>query len=116
VGVTTRTNNNISEGIKLSYGTKYIDIPELKPERVGRISAKMSNNKTTSAEVSKAPRAKYNKTRGEHYKDIVIAVLIAGIIAFIGGMHFSNEQNGRVSSAVKAAVAPTVSAQAPTSK
>ncbi len=71
--------------------------------------------KTTSTEAVKLPK-KYAKTRGEHYKDIVIAVLVAGIIAFIGGMHFSNQQHNAVTSAVKSAVAPTVSAQAPAKK
>lgn len=65
----------------------------------------MSNNKP-SAEVSKTPR-KYNKTRGEHYKDIVIAVLAAGIIAFVGGMHFSNQQHSQTAQAVKTAIAPS---------
>lgn len=95
----------------MSYGTAYIDIPELKTRKGGK-GNKMPNNKTTSAEVSKAPRAKYAKTRGEHYKDIVIAMLVTAIIAFIGGMHFSNSQHSAINSAVKAALAPSASAQA----
>lgn len=59
---------------------------------------------------------KYAKTRGEHYKDMVIVALVAGLIAFVGGMHFSNQQHNQVASAVKNAVAPSASAQAPTSK
>lgn len=74
----------------------------------------MPNKSTTNSEAPKASR-KYTKTRGEHYKDIVIAVLVASIIAFVGGMHFSNQQNGKIANAVKA-VAPSASAQAPASK
>lgn len=96
----------------MSYGTDYMDIPELiKPERVGRALHQMSNKSTTEAPKA-SQKAKYSKTRGEHYKDIVIAVLVAGIIAFIGGMHFSNLQHSQVASAVKSATTPTVSAQA----
>lgn len=62
----------------------------------------MSNKATTNQEAPKASR-KYSKTRGEHIKDIMIAVLIAGVIAFIGGMHFANEQHAQMESAVKAA-------------
>lgn len=51
------------------------------------------------------PAKKYAKTRGEHYKDIVIAILVAGIIAFISGMHFSNQQNNHTAEAVKTATA-----------
>lgn len=58
--------------------------------------------KQLSSEASKASR-KYAKTRGEHYKDIVIAVLIAAIIAFIGGMHFENQHNTDVSRATTVA-------------
>lgn len=102
----------------MSYGSPYIDIPELvKPERVGRISEKMSKNNTTpTAEAPKATSKKYAKTRGEHFKDMLIVALIVGIIAFVGGMHFANQQNSRVANAVKSAVAPTVSAQAPAKK
>jgi hypothetical protein len=88
----------------------YIETP-VKPERVGR--AKMPN-KSITAEPKAAK--KYAKTRGEHYKDIVIAVLIAGIIAFVGGMHFSNQQHSQTAQAVKNAIAPSVSAQAPAGK
>lgn len=92
----------------MSYGTQYLDIPELtKPERVGRAKI-MPNKSTTNAEAPKASRVKYAKTRGEHYKDIVIAILIAGIVAFIGGMHFSNQQHSQLTAAV--------SAQAPVKK
>lgn len=83
----------------MSYGTPYSATP-LKPVRVGRV--KSMTNKPTTTEAPKASK-KYAKTRGEHYKDIVIAVLIAGVIAFIGGMHFANQHNAEMQTAVKAA-------------
>lgn len=60
-----------------------------------------NNNKTEVAKTSK----KYAKTRGEHYKDIVIAILVAGIVAFMGGMHFSNQQHADTVKAVQSATA-----------
>ena len=59
---------------------------------------------------TEAPSAKvYNKTRGEHFKDIVIAVLITGIVAFIGGAVFQSKQQNAINTAVKA-VTPTANA------
>jgi uncharacterized protein HemX len=72
----------------------------------------MSNSKTQAIEPAK-PAKKYTKTRGEHVKDILIAVLVTGILAFIAGMYFANQQNSRITSAVKA-VAPSASAQSVT--
>lgn len=76
-----------------------------------------NNNKT---EAVKASPKKYAKTRGEHYKDIVIAILITAVIAFIGGMVFANKQNTEVKNAVsaaQAAIAPKAeAAQATQSK
>lgn len=89
----------------MSYGTDYLDIPELNPIWVGKDS-KMSKN-TKQAEAT--PAKTYNKTRGEHYKDIVIAVLVAGIVAFIGGAIFANNHNAQISRAVQA-VTPTAEA------
>lgn len=89
----------------MSYGTPYIDNPKLyRKKAVGRTLTTMSNNKTQAAEPSK-PAKKYAKTRGEHYKDIVIAILIAGILAFVAGMHFANQHNADISKAVSS-VAP----------
>jgi len=65
---------------------------------VGRV--KMT--KTTNAPEAK-PVKKYQKSRGEHAKDILIAVLITSVIAFIGGMHFANKHNAEVQNAVKSA-------------
>jgi len=106
----------------MSYGTQYIDEPKLyRKKAVGR-ARKMPNNKSTvTAEASKATSKKYAKTRGEHFKDIVIAILITAVLAFIGGMVFANKQQATVNAAVKAAqatVTPSASAQsvAPASK
>lgn len=85
------------------------NIPPRKPERVGRISTKMSKS-TNTPEVPKVPKAKYSKTRGEHLKDVVIAVLITGIIAFIGGMVFQGKQQQAIETAVKGASTQTVEA------
>lgn len=70
-----------------------------KPERVGRVKM------TKTISTPEAPKAskKYQKSRGEHAKDILIAVLITGVVAFVGGTMFANKQNARVEQAVKAA-------------
>ena len=86
----------------------YIETP-INPIRVGRTLTKMSKQTTTQPEV-KAPKAKYSKTRGEHFKDIVIAVLITGIIAFVGGMVFQGKQQQAIETAVKGASTQTVEA------
>lgn len=85
----------------------YIETP-INPYRVGRTFKKMSQKQSTP-EV-KAPKAKYSKTRGEHFKDIVIAVLITGIIAFVGGMVFQGKQQQAIETAVKGASTRTVEA------
>lgn len=75
----------------------------------------MSNtNKTEAPKASKI----YRKSRGEHYKDIAIAILVTSIIAFIGGMQFSNNQNTAIKEAVSAVASPKAEAatQAPASK
>lgn len=99
----------------MSYGTSYIATPLV--TRKGGKGSKMSKNSTTN----EAPRAskRYAKTRGEHIKDIMIAMLITSVVAFIGGMVFANKQNAEVKNAVQEAQqasAPKVEAQAPASK
>lgn len=88
---------------------EYIETP-INPHRVGRTFNKMSQTKSTQPEAVKAPKAKYSKTRGEHFKDIVIAVLITGIIAFVGGMVFQGKQQQAIETAVKGASTQTVEA------
>lgn len=89
---------------------EFIETP-INPIRVGRTFKRMSNKSTSQPEAPKQ-KAKYSKTRGEHTKDLIIAVLIAGIVAFIGGMTFQSKQQSAIDTAVKA-VSPAVSAQAP---
>lgn len=87
------------------YPVDFIDDMPLSknPIRVGRISAKMSKSKTTEAP------SVYSKTKGEHRKDIVIAILVAGIITFIGGMTFQSKQQAQIEAA-RNIVAPTAQA------
>lgn len=84
----------------MSYGTNYLDIPSL-TRQTGEKGKSMPNNKLTNEPKSSK---KYAKTRGEHYKDIVIAVLVTAVIGFVAGMHFSNSQHAQTEQAVKAAV------------
>lgn len=81
-----------------AYALEYEDRPFQKPERVGRISTKMSKSNQPTSE---APV--YNKTKGEHRKDLVIAILVSGIITFIGGMTFQGNQQQAIETAVKGA-------------
>lgn len=76
--------------------------------------------KTIQTEAPKASK-KYAKTRGEHAKDIIIAILVSSVIAFVGGMVFAGKQQAEVRNAVSAAqkvVSPTAEAAtaAPASK
>lgn len=41
----------------------------------------------------------------ETIKTIVIAVLISGIVAFVGGVHYANNSNAKTQTAVKSAQA-----------
>lgn len=81
------------------------ELTPIKPLRVGKDS-KMSKSNTNVTPEAKTSR-KYAKTRGEHFKDIVIAILVTSVIAFIGGMHFSNSQHAETERAVKAATIST---------
>lgn len=98
----------------MSYGTPYAATP-IKPLRtVGRVKQMTKTTQTAEPKTAK----KYAKTKGEHAKDIVIAILVTSIIAFIGGMVFANKQQAEVKNAVSAAqqtIAPVAEA-APTSK
>lgn len=80
--------------------------------RWGRKGMKMSKQETTK--VKAVPTAKtrrvYDKSRGEHYKDMVIMAFVAGVIAFVGGIVFANKQNAVVQQA--RAAAPTWSCAA----
>ena len=68
--------------------------------RKGGKDSKMSKEqKVTEVKSSK----KYAKTRGEHYKDIVIAVLITSIVAFGLGVKFQSNRNAEMQRAVESA-------------
>jgi predicted transcriptional regulator len=95
----------------MSYGTDYMDIPELKTRKGGKGYRKMSNKATTVTETPKVSKSKYSKTRGEHFKDIVIAILIVGVIAFIAGVHYSDTKNAQMISAIKSAQTTAVTPQ-----
>jgi uncharacterized protein HemX len=88
----------------LQYEGPGSEIPDDVPPR--RRSHKMANPKNNQVE---APAKSYNKTRGEHFKDLIIVALIVGIAAFVGGMQFENSKNAEV----KAAVSQMQSAAAP---
>lgn len=88
------------------YPLEYEDMPFIKPlkNRVGKDS-KMSNK---SKPVESAPAKTYNKTRGEHFKDMVIVALVVGIVAFGLGFKFNADRNSEMQNAVKAATTQTV--------
>lgn len=44
---------------------------------------------------------KINKQSVETFKTVLIAILITGVIAFVAGMRYANEQNAKVEAAVK---------------
>lgn len=80
-----------------SYQLQYEDINPI--TRKGGKDSKMSKAKQTV----EAPVAKsYNKTRGEHFKDLVIVALVVGIIAFVGGMQFAKGNQAQIDKAVNA--------------
>lgn len=68
--------------------------------------------KSTTNEAPKASK-KYAKTRGEHYKDIVIAILVTAIVAFGLGVKVQADRNAEVAKAVSTAVTPTATAAEP---
>lgn len=83
---------------------EYEMTPVTKPYRVGRTFTKMSKQKSTTTEAPKV----YSKTRGEHFKDMVIVALVVGIVAFGLGFKFNADRNAEMQSAVKAAQTATV--------
>ena len=89
---------------------EYIETPikQLTFTRKGGKGQKMP--KTTNTPEVKTGK-KYAKTRGEHYKDIVITILVTAIIAFICGAVFQSKQQNAINTAVKA-VTPSASAEA----
>lgn len=82
----------------------YEDLPN-NTRKGGKDIIKMSKSSTPKVE---APAKSYNKTRGEHFKDMVIVALVVGIIAFGLGFKFNADRNTEMQSAVKAAQTATV--------
>ena len=82
------------------YKLNFEDLPQ--KTRKGGKDSKMS--KTTVTEAPKASR-KYAKTRGEHYKDIVIAILVTAVVAFVAGSVYANGQHKATAQAVQQATA-----------
>lgn len=88
-----------------AYTLEFEDVPFRKPYRVGRTFKKMSNKSNAVEVLAKI----YNKTKGEHFKDMVIVALVVGIVAFGLGFKFNSDRNAEMQSAVKAAQTATVS-------
>ena len=88
------------------------ELTPIKPLTITRKGGKGQKMPKSTKEVPVAKvRKSYSKTRGEHYKDIVIAVLITAIVAFICGAVFQSKQQNAITAAVKA-VTPSASAEA----
>lgn len=82
------------------------ELTPINTRKGGKVKMTKSTNTSEAPKVSK----KYAKTRGEHYKDIVIAVLVTAIIAFGLGVKVQADRNAQIASAVKSAVTPTATA------
>ena len=88
---------------ELDTPLNYEELPEQKRTIIKRGGHKMPKT-TNNQEVKQAKiRRVYEKTRGEHIKDVIIAVLITGVVAFVLGARYANNQNAQLTSAVQAA-------------
>jgi len=88
---------------ELDTPLNYEELPEQKRTIIKRGGHKMPKT-TNNQEVKQAKTRKvYEKTRGEHIKDVIIAVLITGVVAFVLGARYANNQNAQLTSAVQAA-------------
>lgn len=86
---------------------KFEDLPK---KQYNKKTVKAVGRTEMSKTVSEPKIAKrYSKTRGEHFKDIVITILVTAIVAFVAGSVFANKQQARIDQAVKA-VTPTAEA------
>lgn len=86
-----------------SYPLQYEDLTP--STRKGGKDSKMSKEVKPEVKTTR----KYSKTRGEHFKDIVITILVTAIVAFVAGTMFANKQQARIDRAVQA-VTPTAEA------
>ena len=90
-----------------TYKMHFEDLPTKNRKAVGRPKVKTMAKTTNEAQ---KPSKKYAKSRAEHYKDIAIAVLITGIVAFIAGAQFASSHQAEIDRAVQA-VTPTAQAE-----
>lgn len=88
------------------YPLEYEHMPFRLTRLSGGKDSKMSKSNQPKVE---APAKVYNKTKGEHFKDMVIVALVVGIIAFGLGFKFNADRNTEMQSAIKAAQTATVS-------
>lgn len=94
-----------------AYPLEFEDIPQttynkIVKTRKGGKDSKMSKEVKQEAKQVK----KYMKTRGEHFKDLIITALIVAILAFVAGMAFQNRQQDAINTAMKS-VTPSAGAQ-----
>lgn len=82
---------------------------------ITRKGGKVNNMTKNTKAAMKTPSKSYDKTRGEHVKDIVIAILVAGVIAFVVGVHYSDTKTAQLQNAVSASKV-TASVPAPSVK
>jgi hypothetical protein len=83
------------------YKLHYEDIPRKKYQLIKQGDSKMSK------EVKQAKTRKvYSKTRSEHYKDVLIAVLITAIVAFVAGLQAQAKQQQAIDQAVQSVAVP----------
>lgn len=79
------------------YPLYYEDQPlKISITRKGGKDSKMSKKSSTP----EAPAKVYAKTRGEHFKDMVIVALVVTIIGFVGGMQFQKSHDTEVRNAM----------------
>lgn len=95
--------------MSIAYTLRYEDMT--KKYNVSKGVGNMSNKQ----EVPMAKTRKvYEKSRTEHIKDIVIAVLITAVIAFVCGVHYANSQREATDTAVNKAVQSVKASQTAT--
>lgn len=90
-----------------NWWREYI-VPDAKKYNIKPVSGgKDINQMSKQAKVEPVSKAtttkKYQKSAREQRKDILIAVLITAVIAFVGGMIFANKQEAEIKAAVSAA-------------
>lgn len=79
------------------------ELTPIKKLNITRNTGGKVNKMTKQTKVTEKATRSYNKTRGEHLKDIIIAILIVGVVAFIAGVHYSDTKNAQMQSAVQSA-------------